>query len=987
MYSSLHNHTMFSLLDGYATPKEYLDRAAEAGINTFAITEHGNEYSWCYFEKLKKNYPDIKIIYGVEFYECFDISVKDKGSKYFHLVVLARNENGRKAINKLVTKSNFEGFYYKPRVDLNCFRKLDRGKDIIVLSACLASKIACESDYQKCVEYVNEYKKVFPYFYLEIQSHSHDEQKIYNQKILSLAKYTNTPYVITTDSHAAKKEDLYYQGRHVQIAHDSETMSETYEGCYLQTEEEIHSVMDSQIGEEAVNIGLLTTNVVAGMIDDVKMPFQPPKLPTFPLPKGFESDYEYLKHLVDEGWYKRGFNKFEEDKQKKYRERIDYELGIIHSMSFDGYFLIVWDFINYAKSDGIMVGPGRGSCAGSLVCYAIGVTDLDPIKYGLIFERFLNPERVSMPDIDIDFCYERRQEVIDYVVGKYGADHVAQIVTFGTMAARNAIRDVGRALAMSYSEVDKIAKMIPMEHNRKVTIKNALEMNPELLSEYENFPKVKYLLDMSMRLEGLPRHASTHAAGVVICDRPVVDYVPLNSNEGVITTQYTMTTLEELGLLKMDFLGLRTLTVIHNAIIEVERNHKVKIDVSNIDYDDKNVFALISSGKTDGVFQLESPGMRQFMRELQPSSLEDIIAGISLYRPGPMDFIPKYIKGKNNKDSITYTHPALEKILEPTYGCIVYQEQVMQIVRELAGYSLGRSDLVRRAMSKKKTDVMARERKNFIEGLGDDVPGCIKNGIEREAAEKIFDEMTDFAKYAFNKSHAAAYAIVAYQTAYLRTYYPVEFMAALMTSVMSFPDKISEYIAACRKMSIQLLPPDINESFHNFSVSGGKIRYSLSAIKNVGAGNVKALVLEREKNGNYISMTQFLNRLSGELNTRTIESLIKAGAFDSLGGKRSQYAGVYKQIYNGLGQVKKRTMAGQVSLFEMTERKDEEVYKDELPNIEEYPKKLLLSEEKAVLGIYVSGHPLFEYKDILEKYITFTSVDFSSDYTQMYDGQ
>ncbi len=983
-FTHLHVHTGYSLLDGSCKIEELISRVKELGMDSIAITDHGVMYGAVKFyqEAVKQG---IKPILGCEAYVASKSRFDKENSGdnfYYHLVLLAKNNDGYKNLIKMVSKGFTEGFYYKPRIDLELLSEYHEG--IIALSACLAGPVArtlLNVSYEKAKETALTYNKIFGQdnFYLEIQDHGISEQQTVNNGLIRMSEETGIPLVCTNDLHYINKEDAEAHDILICIQTNKTVNDENrmkYEGSefYLKSPDEMYSIFP--YAKEA----LYNTTKIAERCD-VSFEFNKYKLPVFDVPDG-KSAFDYLKELCERGLCERY-----ENVTDKLRKRLDYELNTIESMGFTDYFLIVWDFIKYAKDNGIMVGPGRGSAAGSIVAYSLKITDIDPLKYNLIFERFLNPERVSMPDIDIDFCYERRQEVIDYVVGKYGADHVAQIVTFGTMAARNAIRDVGRALAMSYSEVDKIAKMIPMELNRKVTIKNALEMNPELLSEYENFPKVKYLLDMSMRLEGLPRHASTHAAGVVICDRPVVDYVPLNSNEGVITTQYTMTTLEELGLLKMDFLGLRTLTVIHNAIIEVERNHKVKIDVSNIDYDDKNVFALISSGKTDGVFQLESPGMRQFMRELQPSSLEDIIAGISLYRPGPMDFIPKYIKGKNNKDSITYTHPALEKILEPTYGCIVYQEQVMQIVRELAGYSLGRSDLVRRAMSKKKTDVMARERKNFIEGLGDDVPGCIKNGIEREAAEKIFDEMTDFAKYAFNKSHAAAYAIVAYQTAYLRTYYPVEFMAALMTSVMSFPDKISEYIAACRKMSIQLLPPDINESFHNFSVSGGKIRYSLSAIKNVGAGNVKALVSEREKNGNYISMTQFLNRLSGELNTRTIESLIKAGAFDSLGGKRSQYAGVYKQIYNGLGQVKKRTMAGQVSLFEMTERKDEEVYKDELPNIEEYPKKLLLSEEKAVLGIYVSGHPLFEYKDILEKYITFTSVDFSSDYTQMYDGQ
>ncbi len=976
-FTHLHVHTEYSLLDGSSKIKELISRVKELGMQSIAITDHGVMYGAIDFYK-EAVAQGIKPILGCEVYVASKSRFDKENTKdnfYYHLVLLAKDNDGYKNLIKMVSKGFTEGFYYKPRIDLDLLREYHEG--IIALSACLAGPVAktiLNVSYEKAKEMALTYNEIFGQdnFYLELQDHGISEQQTVNNGLIRISQETGIPLVCTNDLHYINREDAEAHDILICIQTNRKVNEENrmkYEGSefYLKSPEEMFSLFPY------VPEALENTQKIAERCN-VSFEFNKYKLPVFDVPKGKEA-FDYLKELCIDGLKQRY-----ETVSDELNQRLEYELDTIKTMGFVDYFLIVWDFIKYAKDNGIMVGPGRGSAAGSIVAYSLRITDIDPIKYNLIFERFLNPERVSMPDIDIDFCYERRQEVIDYVVRKYGADHVAQIITFGTMAARNAIRDVGRALDMPYADVDKIAKMIPME--LKITIKKALEMNPELMNEYNNNMRVKYLLDMSMKLEGLPRHASTHAAGVVICDRPVVDYVPLNSNDGVVTTQYTMTTLEELGLLKMDFLGLRTLTVIHNAVVEAERNNNIKIDMTKIDYNDPKVFELISSGKTDGVFQLESSGMRQFMKELQPTSLEDIIAGISLYRPGPMDFIPKYIKGKTNKDQISYTHPALEKILKPTYGCIVYQEQVMQIVRELAGYSLGRSDLVRRAMSKKKADVMALERKNFIYGLGEDVPGCIKNGIDKESAEKIFDEMTDFAKYAFNKSHAAAYAVVAYQTAYLRTYYPVEFMAALMTSVMAFPDKVSEYIEACRKMNIQLLPPDLNESFNNFSVSDGKIRFSLSAIKNVGTGNIKALVSEREKNGPYISLSQFLNRLSGELNTRNIESLIKAGVFDSLGGKRSQYMAIYKQIYNGLGQSKKRIMEGQLNLFEIAEQSEEEIYKDELPNLEEYPSKQLLALEKEVLGVYVSGHPLSEYKNILEKYMTCTSLDFSADFDE-----
>lgn len=866
MYGSLHNHTMYSLLDGYATPKEYLDRAGEAGINAFAVTEHGNEYSWCYFEKLKKDYPDIKIIYGVEFYECFDISVKDKGSKYFHLVVLARNENGRKAINKLVTKSNFEGFYYKPRVDLNCFRELDRGKDIIVLSACLASKIACESDYQKCVEHVNEYKKVFPYFYLEIQSHSHDAQKIYNQKILSLAKDTNTPYVITTDSHAAKKEDLYYQGRHVQIAHDSETMSETYEGCYLQTEEEIHSVMDSQIGEEAVNIGLLTTNIVAGMIDDVKMPFQPPKLPTFPLPKGFESDYEYLKHLVDEGWYKRGFNKFEEDKQKKYKERIDYELGIIHSMSFDGYFLIVWDFINYAKSDGIMVGPGRGSCAGSLVCYAIGVTDLDPIKYGLIFERFLNPERISMPDTDTDVS--DRNKVISYLIGKYGVNRVCQIINFSFITPVVTIKDVGKILGFNYSEMDKLSKKFTYD-----TFSECIEGNKQFVNDN---PQYSELFDIAGKLSGRVRTVSCHAGGVGIVDTNINDYMAMKlGGDGERVIQVDKRIVEEIGIIKFDILGVQTLSMIK----ETQNDSGISeydIDINNPVFEnDKKAYELLGKALTNGVFQVESAGMRDLLLRLKPDSLNDLSAVLALYRPDSMGVLEEYIERRRDPSKIKYIHPDMEPILKSTYGCMIYQEQLLDIVRKFGGRSYGGADLFRKAIGKKNAELVRQESAKLYQEI-------IDNGYSEKLAKTISGEMSEKGGYLFNKSHSCGYAVICLQTAYLKAYYPSCFFKALLNLNKDKTGALNKYIIDAKQFNVAVLPPNINKSLTNFTADGNEVLFGLSGIK--GIGEIFAeVIIERRENG-FKSLRDFIEKVNPS-KTQVI-SLIKSGAIPASDKKK-----------------------------------------------------------------------------------------------------
>lgn len=970
-FTHLHVHTEYSLLDGSSKIKELVLRAKELGMDSIAITDHGVMYGAIDFYKAALA-AGVKPIIGCEVYVASGSRHNKENSKdnfYYHLVLLAENNEGYENLIKIVSLGFTEGFYYKPRIDIELLKKYHKG--IIALSACLAGPVArniLRTSYDIAKETALMYNDIFGEgnFFLELQDHGIPEQATVNQALLRMHEETNLPLVCTNDLHYINAEDAQAHDillciQTAKTVNDENRMR--YDGgqYYLKSPEEMYRLF-SYAKSACENTSLIADRC------NVSFEFNKYKLPVFDVPEG-KTALQYLTELCNEGLKKR-FGTVTPD----LKARLDYELNTISQMGFVDYFLIVWDFIKYAKDNDIIVGPGRGSAAGSIVSYSLQITDINPITYNLIFERFLNPERVSMPDIDIDFCYERRQEVIDYVVAKYGADHVSQIITFGTMAARNAIRDVGRALDMPYQDVDRIAKLIPKE--LKITISKALDMNPELKLAYDTDESVKTLIDMSMKLEGLPRHSSTHAAGVVICDKPVMDYVPLNTNDGVVTTQYTMTTCEELGLLKMDFLGLRTLTVIQNAFKEIKRIYNIDLDGNKIDYNDPKVYELIASGKTEGIFQLESAGMRSFMKELQPHNIEDIIAGISLYRPGPMDFIPKYINGKNSGSAIEYTHPALEPILKPTYGCIVYQEQVMQIVQDLAGYSLGRSDMVRRAMSKKKADVMAQERKNFIHGLGEDVPGCLKNGIPENVANDIFDEMTDFAKYAFNKSHAAAYAVVAYQTAWLKCYYPVEFMAALLSSIMDNTTKVAEYIEDCHRMGIELLPPDVNEGYANFSVSNGKIRFGLSAIKNVGKGNISALVANRAKKGNYISLRQFLDRLSGELNTRCIESLIKAGAFDSLGGNRSQYMLVYKQIYTGLGQSKKKNLEGQLDLFGMSTQNAETVYKDELPNQPEYPVKELLTMEKEVLGIYVSGHPLAEYEPVLKRYISCTTLDF-----------
>ncbi len=972
-FTHLHVHSEYSLLDGSSKIDELCERAKELDMDAIAITDHGVMFGVIDFYK-KATSIGIKPIIGCEIYissgSRFDRENSDDNF-YYHLVLLAENNEGYKNLIKIVSIGFTEGFYYKPRVDVETLKKYSEG--IIALSACIAGPVAhavLNVSYDKAKAVALMYNDIFGSgnFFLELQDHGIPEQKTVNKALVRISRETGIELVCTNDLHYVKAEDA--------DAHDILLCIQTnrkvsdpdrmrYEGgqFYLKSKKEMLSLFPS-FPEALENTHKISERC------NVTFKFNEYKLPTFKLPPGENNTYAYMRKLCEQGLAERYPVITDE-----LTSRLDYELETINEMGFVDYFLIVADFIRYARSVGIIVGPGRGSGAGSFAAYCLKITNIDPMKYNLIFERFLNPERISMPDFDIDFCYIRRPEVINYVSQTYGEDHVAQIVTFGTMAARGVIRDVGRALDMPYNEVDKIAKMIPFAIG--MTLKRALELNGELRALCDGDDRYEYLMSMAQKLEGLPRHSSTHAAGVVICSKPVTEFVPLavNQKDGFITTQFPMGTLEELGLLKMDFLGLRTLTVIQTAVNEINKNYDICLDMDKVDLDDKKVWELIASAKTEGVFQLESAGMKNFMRDLQPGMLEDLIAGISLYRPGPMDFIPKYVAGKKNAAKIKYEHPLLKNILEPTYGCIVYQEQVMQIVRELAGYSMGRSDLVRRAMSKKKTDVMEKERHNFIYGLGDEVPGCIKNGVPEHVASRLFEEMSDFAKYAFNKSHAAAYALIAYQTAWLKYHYKTEFMAALLTSVMDFTSKVAEYINECKKISVEVLPPDINESFGHFSVSNGKIRFGLSAVKNVGRPTIEALVKERESGGPFASLSDFINRLEqGELNRRAVESLIKSGAFDSLGGTRLQYMHIYDKLLGSASGNKKKNLAGQQSLFDMG-FEDFSMQKDNLPNVGEYQLRELLTNEKEVLGLYISGHPMYEYEEYFRKLVNVTSLE------------
>ncbi len=980
----LHTHTIYSLLDGEGTIPKILDRAKELGQTAMAITDHGNMYGVIDFYEYAKKIG-IKPVLGCEVYVArrsrFD-KVHELDSKNYHLILLAKNEEGYKNLMKIVSMGWVEGFYYKPRIDLDVLREHSEG--LIALSGCMfgvISRLFLESNPDEAKKTAETFIEIFgkENFFIEIQDHGLYDQKKLNSQLVSLAREMGLSLVATNDIHYVTEKDAEYQDILMCIqtgktVNDSDRMKMESSQLYVKSEEEMLELF-SYVPEAIEN-----TQKIADMCN-VEIEFGKLHLPEFALPEGYTA-YDYLKELCE-----RGFNeRFPED-NGEIRDRLIYELETIKSMGYVEYFLIVWDFINYAKENGIMVGPGRGSAAGSIVSYCLKITDINPIKYGLIFERFLNPERVTMPDIDIDFCYERRGEVIDYVNRKYGSDHVAQIITFGTMAARLAIRDVGRALDVPYSVADTVAKEIPAALD--MTIEKALQINPHLKEMYDSDEQVKSIIDTSIQLEGLPRHSSTHAAGVVITRKPVTEYVPVQCNNEVVTTQFTKDTVEHLGLLKMDFLGLRTLTVIRDALDNIKKTRGETLDIGKIDFEDKLVYEMISRGDTDGVFQLESGGMQSFMKDLAPTSIEDIIAGISLYRPGPMDSIPRYVANKRNPKNITYKHSSLEKILDVTYGCIVYQEQVMQIVRDLGGYSLGRSDLVRRAMSKKKTDVMEQERKNFIYGIKNEkgeyeVDGAIKRGIDEKTAAEIFDEMMDFAKYAFNKSHAAAYAFVSYQTAYLRCHYPVEFFAALLTSCLAHPDKITKYLNSAKKMGIKILPPDINKSTVAFVPDGADIRFSLGAVKNVGVSIIDEIAKEREKGGTFTSFTNFCNRMAtGKLNKRSLEALIRCGAFDSMGLKRSVLLDVFEQTFDGAVDTKKNTLDGQMDFGSFFEDFGKD--NDEFPDKEEFPHGEILKNEKEYLGVYISGHPLDTYAEKIEKLSNATVYEINENENHRFD--
>lgn len=990
-FTHLHVHTEYSLLDGSNKIKEYVARVKELGMDSAAITDHGVMYGVIDFYK-EARANGIRPILGCEVYVApnsrFDREASHGEDRYYHLVLLAENNTGYSNLMKIVSIGFVEGYYYKPRIDMEVLERYHEG--VIALSACLAGEVQrylVRGLYEEAKEVAYRYERCFGKgnFFLELQDHGIPQQKTVNAQLLRLSQETGIELVATNDVHYTYAQDAEPHDILLCIQTGKKLSDENrmrYEGgqYYVKSEEEMRNLFP--YAAQAID----NTQKIAERCQ-VEIEFGVTKLPHFQVPEGYDS-WTYLNKLCHEGLVERY-----PETHDKFLPQLDYELSVIQKMGYVDYFLIVWDFINFSRTHGIPVGPGRGSAAGSLVSYTTGITNIDPIRYNLLFERFLNPERVTMPDIDIDFCYERRGEVIDYVVEKYGKDCVTQIITFGTLAARGVIRDVGRVMDLPYNFCDTIAKSIPNELN--ITIDKALKMNPELREMYEKDETVHTLIDMSKRLEGLPRHTSIHAAGVVISQKSMDEYIPLSRGaDGTITTQFVMTTIEELGLLKMDFLGLRTLTVIKDTVDLVEQNHGIRIDVDHIDYtgdktegarlidyNDPDVLASIGTGKCDGVFQLESAGMKNFMKELKPQSLEDIIAGISLYRPGPMDFIPKYIKGKNEAGSITYVCRELEPILEPTYGCIVYQEQVMQIVQNLAGYTMGQADNIRRAMSKKKQYIIDAERHNFVYGNEEEgIRGCINNGISEEAANQIYDSMVDFAKYAFNKSHAAAYAVVAYQTAYLKYYYPVEFMAALMTSVIDNPRKVAEYIYTCRQMGIPVLPPDINEGEGTFRATSAGIRYGMYAIKSIGRPVINQILEERKANGTFTTLQSFLERVSSrEVNKRAVENLIKAGACDGLDGNRQQMMQVFTMLMDNLNQEKKHIMTGQMSLFDFVSEEEKQAYQVQYPNVPEYKKEIKLGFEKEVLGIYLSGHPLEEYEEKWKKNITAVTTDFLLD--------
>ncbi len=966
-FTHLHLHTEFSLLDGATRITKLMERAVELGMDSIALTDHGVMYGAVEFYKEAKKHG-IKPIIGCEVY-ISERGYRDKDpaldKNQYHLILLAENQKGYKNLMKIVSEGFTRGFYYKPRVDKKILNRYSEG--IICLSACIAGEIPTyilDGNFEKAKKTAIEYREIFgdDNFYLELQNQGIDDQKFINEKLVEIGGELDIPLVLTNDTHYINKEDAKFHdillciqtGKTV----DEDRMRFPTNEFYLKSYEEMMEVFPG-MEEAAAN-----TQKIADRCN-IELDFSTTHLPNFDVPKGYEK-YDYLEELCKKGISERYTNITDQIKR-----RLDYELRVIKEMDYVDYFLIVWDFIKYAKDNDIMVGPGRGSAVGSIIAYALKVTDIDPLKYNLIFERFLNPERVSMPDIDIDFCYERREEVIDYVVEKYGDDKVAQIVTFGTMAARGAIRDVGRAMNFSYQEVDFIAKRIPMELG--ITIKKALQMNEKLRELYETDDDVKELIDISRKVEGLPRHTSTHAAGVVISKLPITEYVPLSRNKDIITTQYNMTELEELGLLKMDFLGLRTLTVTRDAKDLIEKNYGVEVDFDNMSFDDPKVYEMFANGNTLGIFQFESTGMRAILKEMKPDSFENIVAANALYRPGPMSQIPTYIKNKSNPENIEYLHPKLEPILNVTYGCMVYQEQVMQIVRDIGGFSMGRSDLVRRAMGKKKMKVMEEERRYFIHGKKDhegnlEIRGAVRNGINEKTANLIYDQMIDFAKYAFNKSHSAAYAALAYRSAWLKYYYPVEFMAAQISSIMGNSDSVSKYIRECKRLGIEVMPPDINTSESKFIVKDGKIRFGLAAVKNVGGAAIEEIVLIREEKGKFESFIDFCEKVpTAVLNKRQIESLIKAGAFDSTGAKRAQLMAIYEKTIDGISKQRKNNIEGQVSLFDKGPLTETFIPKDNLPKLKEFTDKVKLNLEKEMLGIYLTGHPLSEFEDIIEE--------------------
>lgn len=989
-FTHLHVHTEYSLLDGAAKIKNLVAKAKELGMDSVAITDHGAMFGVIdFYRECKKN--GIKPILGCEVYTAartMEDKDAEKDKRQGHLVLLAENDEGYKNLMKIVSEAYTKGFYYKPRTDKSVLRKYSKG--IIALSACLAGDVQHNlllGNYEAAKKEAEELIDIFgkDNFFLEVQDQGLEEERRILPDMKKLSRELDVPMVATNDVHYVNREDASWHDillciQTGALVDDEYRMRFSNDQFYLKSEDEMRLIFAGVEG------ACDNTKVIADRCN-VEIEFGHLHLPEFDVPEGFTS-YEYLRSLCEKGLVDRYG-----DEKETYRDRLEYELGVIKEMGYVDYFLIVWDFINYAREHGIMVGPGRGSAAGSMVAYVLKITDIDPMKYNLIFERFLNPERVSMPDIDVDFCYERRHEVIDYVIEKYGENRVSQIITFGTMKAKAAIRDVGRVLNVSYAETDEIAKAVPAD--LKMTLDKALAVNSDLREKYETNETVRKVIDIAREIEGMPRHASTHAAGVVISKKAINEYVPLYMSDKGAATQFTMTTIEELGLLKMDFLGLRNLTVIRDALEMIRENHGVTIDFMNMDYDDKKVYELIASGNTKGVFQLESGGMTQFMKNLAPDCFEDIVAGISLYRPGPMGSIPTYIENKKNPEGIKYIDPHLEPILSVTYGCLVYQEQVMQIVRDLAGYTYGRSDLVRRAMGKKKMDVMLQEKQNFIYGktLEDgtiEIPGCVRNGIPEAVAEEIYSDMVTFAEYAFNKSHAAAYAVVGYETAYLKTYYPVEFMAALMTSVMGDPRQISGYMKNCFEMGIEVLPPSVVKSGAKFTVEDGKIRFGLQAVKNVGEGVINEIIRVRKEKGEPKDIFELISEMDvHEINRKAIESLIKAGAMDCFSENRAAQLAIYESLIDSAHSEAKRNIEGQISLFSIAQDTMESGdMMGRLPDVSNFSKEILSGMEKEMLGVYLTWHPLNEYRDIIEKGTNMSSADFdeTEENSELQDG-